>query len=159
MKNATFFSSVNGKYKIFSMANILLGCLSFLGLFAIFGGTAANKTEIMISLLMFLVGFVILIIRNKKHINFALSILICFIQIIFGMVAVFFVIACAVFGISNNKTENTQTQTVYTPSKNINAAKKSWKNDMNNDELAKKYGYDNVKSAINDSIDIHGNKI
>lgn len=157
MKNATFFSNVNGKYKIFSVANILLGCLSFLGLFAIFGGTADNKTEIMISLFMFLVGFVLLIIRNKKHLNFALSILICFIQIIFGMVAVFFVVACAVFGISNNKTENTQT--VYTPSKNISAAKKSWKNDMHNDELAKKYGYDSVKSAINDSIDVHGNKI
>lgn len=37
--------------------------------------------------------------------------------------------------------------------------KKSWKNDMHNDELAKKYGYDSVKSAINDSIDVHGNKI
>lgn len=60
MKNATFFSNVNGKYKIFSVANILLGCLSFLGLFAIFGGTADNKTEIMISLFMFLVGFVLL---------------------------------------------------------------------------------------------------
>lgn len=159
MKNVTWFSNVYGKYKIFSFLNVILGCLSFLGIFALFTGTAKNKSEIIISICMFLGGMILLILRNKKHLTLILSILICFLQVILGMIAVFFLAACAVFGISGNSNKSKNTQTVYTPNQNSNAAKESWKNDIYNDTLAKQYGYDNVQSAINAGIDVNGNKL
>lgn len=165
MKDVVWFRKVDGKYRIFSLLNIILGVIACIGIGTIMTEKQIETSVFIIYLIMFILGTIILIFRNKKHMNLGLSILISIVQIIGGMLAVAIFIIYIVekyvnptdIALGNNT--KTNTRTVVTPTPNSNSAKKSWSNDMHNDNLAKQYGYDDVQSAINDGVDVHGNKL
>lgn len=170
MENLTWFRKAQGKYRIFGLLNIVLGALAFVCAGSFFDGLKNNnKISVLISFLaIFLIAEVILILRNKKYLNISFSFLLTIVQVLGGGIAfiVFILFFCVKYimpvsdnmmKVSNGITRNTKV--VFTKSNKSDIAERSWKNEKLNDGLANQYGYDTVQSAINDGVDVNGNKL